>query len=505
MTVTVGKERLPRTGDRGTARSTAQSTARHPARPAPAARVRRLVRRRYGSALLARVHLLRLSVLLLTGALVTLLTVAGLGLSGTWDTVGGRDAPRTVSAADLNLALDDMDAQAANILLSSGKGGRGKADVPYEKAVRLFGEARRDAGRELRALSVAVEGDADAERTVSSLIEDFARYEELVGRALEEDARPDGKPAAVGRYRTATDLVADALLPRARSLVDTTDRAFRDEYDAARTRLWIWLTASAVLCAALLGALGALQLCLARAFRRVVNPALAGATLCALLALVAGSLLCASSADRLRVARHDAFDSVVALSRARALAYDINADESRYLLDRDRRDRYQRSFLEKSRRLYDTGSLDLPGYRTALAETWRDHRDGRGDHFTGEFRHELDNITFAGEGAAAERTVDAYVAYQRDDGTIRSLVAQGREAEAVAFGISWDEGKSNAHFGAWTDALGETIGINRAAFDGAVRQGRDDIAVLLPAAVGALLLAGALTFAGLRPRLAEFR
>lgn len=32
-------------------------------------------------------------------------------------------------------------------------------------------------------------------------------------------------------------------------------------------------------------------------------------------------------------ARRDAFDSVVALSRARAIAYDANADESRYLLD----------------------------------------------------------------------------------------------------------------------------------------------------------------------------
>ncbi|CAM5319500.1 hypothetical protein [Streptomyces abikoensis] len=494
MTVIIGKEHRPKTEARRTARRDGLTT-----------RILRALRQRYGSALLARLRLLCLSVLLLTGALALLLTVAGLGLSGTWHTVDGRDAPRTVSAANLNLALNDMDAQAANILLSSGTSGHGKADIPYEKAVRLFGEARRSASRELRILAVAVEGDQDAEQTVSSLTENFARYEELVGRALAEDARPDGKPAAIGHYRTATDLVADELLPQARSLVDTTDRAFQDEYDAARTRLWAQLTAWVVLCVALLGALGTLQLYLARAFHRVINPALAGATLCTLIALVTGPLLFASSADQLRVARHDAFDSVVALSRARALAYDINADESRYLLDHDRRDRYESSFLEKSRRLYDTGSAGLPAYRTGLEETWRAYMDGRGKRFTGEFRRELDNITFGGERAAAEKTVDAYVVYQRDDATIRSLVAQGREEEAVAFGISWDEGKSNAHFGAWMDALGETIRINSAAFDGAVRQGRDDFAVLLPTAAGALLLAGALTVIGLRPRLAEFR
>ncbi|MEU7164142.1 hypothetical protein AB0A70_05785 [Streptomyces morookaense] len=453
----------------------------------------------------ARLRLLRLAVLLLVVALAVLLAVVGSGLSGTWDAVDGRDAPRTVSAADLNLALNDMDAQTANILLSSGTGGRGRAEVPYAKAQNLFGEARRTASRELRILAVAAEGDDKSEQTVASLTEYFARYEELVGRALEEDARPDGKRAAVADYRTATDLVSGQLLPRARALVDATDRAFQGTYENARMLLWVQLAALLALSVALLGALAVLQVYLTRTFHRVLSPGAAGATLSALIALVAGLVLVTTSAEQLRVARHDAFDSVVALSRARALAYDINADESRYLLDHDRRDRYEGSFFEKSRQLYDAGGSGLPAYRSRLEQTWRDYRDGRGMHFTGEFRHELDNITFPGERAAAERTVDAYVIYQRDDGTIRSLVAQGREAEAVDFCISWDEGKSNAHFGTWMDALGATIQVNSEAFDGAVRQGRGRLVVLLPVAAGALFLAGALTVLGIRPRLVEFR
>ncbi|MEU6975465.1 hypothetical protein [Streptomyces sp. NPDC046371] len=148
----------------------------------------------------------------------------------------------------------------------------------------------------------------------------------------------------------------------------------------------------------------------------------------------------------------------------------------------------------------------LSSYDAKLAETWARYRADREDPvFTGEFRRELDNITFTGERAAAERTVEAYAVYQRDDRTIRSLLAQGEDREAIAFCISWEPDKSNAHFGAWTKALDDVTGINQAAFDGAVRDGRDTATGLLPWAVGALLAAGVLTVLGLRPRLAEFR
>lgn len=109
------------------------------------------------------------------------------------------------------------------------------------------------------------------------------------------------------------------------------------------------------------------------------------------------------------------------------------------------------------------------------------------------------------ERAAAERTVETYAVYQRDDRTIRRLVAEGKEQEAVAFCISWDKNKSNAHFGAWMDALDEVTEINRTHFATSVREGRGAVAGLLPAAGGALMAAAALTVLSLRPRLAEFR
>lgn len=477
---------------------------RHLRRETVAARA--ALRRRYWATLPARLRFLRAVTVSLTAALALLLLLAGQAATGTWDSVADRDAPRTTSAADLNLALNDMDAQAANILLSNGNAGQGRLVTPYDKAIGFYGAARREIGHDLRALAVAAQGDRADERTVESLTDGFAEYQELLGRALENDGHNGGKAAALADYRRATDLLQQHLLPDARALVESNDRAFDGQYARARSGLSAQLVAVLALGALLLAVLGLLQWCLARRFHRVLNPGVLAATVCTLVAVVLGAQLLSSSAADLRVARRDAFDSVVALSRARAVAYDANADESRYLLDPERRDRYARSFLAKSQQLYGVKGATPGTYYDGLAATWKAYRDDRNDlRFTGEFRRELDNITFPGERAAAEKTVDAFAVYQRDDRTIRALLAAGREHEAAEFCMGWEPGTSNAHFGEWMAALDQVTGINRAHFESSVREGRSTVGVLLPWAGGLLLAAAALTALGLRPRLAEFR
>ncbi|MED7826537.1 hypothetical protein [Streptomyces chiangmaiensis] len=468
--------------------------------------MRAALRRRCWATLPARLRFLRAVTVSLAAALALLLLLAGQATTGTWDAVAHRDAPRTTSAADLNLALNDMDAQAANILLSSGNAGQGRLVTPYEKAVGFYGAARREIGHDLRSLAVAAEGDRADERTVESLTDDFAEYQELLGRALENDGRSGSKAAALADYRTATDLLQGHLLPDARRLVESNDTAFDGQYARARSNLSTQLIAALVLGALLLAVLGVLQWCLARRFHRILNPGVLAATACTLVAVVLGAQMLSASAGHLRVARRDAFDSVVALSRARAIAYDANADESRYLLDPERRDRYARSFLAKSQQLYGIKGATLATYDAGLAATRQAYHTDRDDlRFTGEFRRELDNITFSGERAAAEKTVDAYAVYQRDDRTIRALLAAGKQHEAAEFCMGWEPGTSHAHFGEWMAALDKVTDINRAHFTTSVREGRSAVGTMLPWAGGLLIAAAALTALGLRPRLAEFR
>lgn len=138
---------------------------------------------------------------------------------------------------------------------------------------------------------------------------------------------------------------------------------------------------------------------------------------------------------------------------------------------------------------------------SCTAGRWH-HHDLR---FTGEYRRELDNITFFGERAAAEKTVETYAVYQRDDRKIRALLAAGKEDQAVEFCMDWEPGTSNAHFSTYMAALDKLTDINRDHFTVSVREGRSTIGGLLPWAAGLLLGAIALTALGLRPRLAEFR
>ncbi|WP_371614013.1 hypothetical protein [Streptomyces sp. NBC_00454] len=476
--------------------------------PAAIVRAARLIADRYRATLLGRLRLARAACVLPAAGLLILLVVAATGADTSWGETAQRDAPRTISATQLNLALNDMDAQTANILLSSGDSGTGEGrfEESYTKANGFYREAQETISRSLRTLAASSEGDPATEVVVVTLTDDFAHYQELLGRALENDSHAGGKDAAREDYRTATDLLAARLLPQARKLVDANNAVYERRYATARSDLAVQRIAEAVIGVLLIAALVLLQVRLARRFHRVFNPGLIAATLCGVVAVVSGAQLLTITNDRMKVARRDSFDSVIALSRSKAIGYDANADESRYLLDPDRRAAYELSFLDKSQQLYGIPGAGLDTYDRKLDELWAAYRKDREDkRFTGEYRRELDNITFAGEREAAEKTIEAYAVYQRDDRTMRRLVAEGKQREATVFCIGWASDTSNAHFGGWMKALDEVTAVNQRHFDLAVQEGRGALNTRGPLAGASLLLAAGLTVLGLRRRLAEFR
>src|SRR6185312_13480780 len=137
-----------------------------------------------------------------------------------------------------------------------------------------------------------------------------------------------------------------------------------------------------------------------------------------------------------------------ALTQARAVSYDANADESRYLLDPGRAAQYQQSFLGKSQQLADVGPVGaagLGGYDTALAGDISDYQRDGTVRFGGYLGAEFRNITFPGERAAAVATLLAYQAYQRDDARLRALSA-GSRAAAIAFDTGTSPGQSDWTF-----------------------------------------------------------
>ena len=242
-------------------------------------------------------------------------------------------------------------------------------------------------------------------------------------------------------------------------------------------------------------------------FRRLISPALAAALLAALV-LVGGSATgLLAEAGHLRVAKVDAFDSIIALSQARAVSDDANADESRYLVDPGRAAQYQQAFESKSRQLARIPVAGIFHYDAGLARAIDAYRAHHADvAFGGYLGTEFRNITFPGERAAAQRTLAAYQVYERDDRRIRALNQAGQLRAAIAFDTSYAHGNSNWAFAQYDSALSALIAINQHAFNAAISAGKDGVSgwtSLIPA--GAVILIIALLAAGVAPRLAEYR
>ncbi|MEC3953563.1 hypothetical protein VMT65_11015 [Nocardia sp. CDC153] len=419
------------------------------------------------------------------------------------DVIGHRTAPTVTSTEDLYFALADMDAQLANVLLA---GNDSTLAAVRKNALATYEQRRVQADSDLQqAMTIATNGDAAQQIRV--LLDKFGQYQALAADTFQLsdlDHGAAGQPSArtLAAYRSATGMVPD-LLARAQKLADTNSGVLSQAYHDAEDSTVTGLTWIVVLGVLLLATLIGLQVLLRVALRRRVNPALAVTTVLAAGLLVGGYVAEGTAAHQLTVAKRDAFDSLLALRQARAVGYDANADESRYLLDPEHATDYQQSYFTKAQRLVGVQARGVDDYSAALDQALAAHGTDMtqavsADSFLGA---ELRNITFGGEAAAARQSVLAYQVYQHDDHTLRRLA--GTDPRAA---IALDTGASNDHFAAYDKALEATIDINQHAFDAAIADGEDALAGWtdwLP--YGAAVVFAVLILLGVRPRLAEYR
>ncbi|NYJ37779.1 hypothetical protein [Nocardiopsis aegyptia] len=271
------------------------------------------------------VNRLRLLVAVTVAALVLAFGALAVGTStaqSAIDDTGQDTGPRIIATADLPRALAETDAHLAALVLLGDDPSR--AD---ERSAAL--EAYQDSGRTAAALllgahdlavdiegrpeptvaatdpaAAAIEGEAAAQDPADAptpapaatpedahgataqaldLAEAYGRYRELAGRALtlsEESDHPAGAvpdDVAAARAEAATHL-REEVLPLAEAVsADATDTAVRRTGEA-RDTVATARTAVALGSAAALGTLIALQVFLARRFRRTFSPALLVAT-----------------------------------------------------------------------------------------------------------------------------------------------------------------------------------------------------------------------------------
>jgi hypothetical protein len=442
-----------------------------------------------------------------TVGLVTLLLVEVDRERAGLNAIGHQAGPEVIATSDLYFALNDMDAQVANVLLVSDA-----HDLGFTRtdALRIYEQRRQQADRDIRQAAVA-STDQATQQTLGAVLDDLGRYEALAAQTIlldQQNPHPPGRPtpATLAEYRQATDLLKDQLLPAVHQLTDQHAAALQTTYQSQRDRIQAtraWILATGVL---LLALLVTLQIYLTRRFRRLLNPALAATTLLALTGVILGTGLLTDEAEHLRSAKKDAFDSVLALTQARALSYDANADESRYLVDPDRAGRYQQAFLDKSQQLLTLTGADLASYDRTLATAITAYQhDNTTIGWNGFFGTEFRNITFTGERAAAEATLMRYQTYQLDDRRIRALVNAGHLHDAIALCTSYRPGDSNYAFDQYDEALAALITINQNAFNQAIADGGRELDGWTPGLLSGCAVILTLMIIGVWPRLAEYR
>jgi hypothetical protein len=408
-------------------------------------------------------------------------------LHGAIRTVGSDAAPSIIAAQKMRAFLSDMDSNLANELI--GKPGQNM------DAVKAYA-VRRDAVADNLVSAAQNITYGDAERgPVLKIAQGMMQYSELAAQARSFHERGDA--AMLAAYREATG-VLHGMTDQAIQLDKVNNDHLEQEYSLSRTISYVLLGLTLVCGVGLLGMLFVVQTFLLRRMKRVINPALAGATGLGVLfvLLTLGQLLHAASS--LKIAKEDAFDSVRTLWQARAVAFDANGDESRWLLDRPFAAKYEQSFFASSNRL-----LKLePGQHVDFVATAK--QQGSGGSEVPYLAKEINNITFPGEQEAAEAMIKEYGEYFLIDARIRTLENSGDQARAVAVCIGNDPGESNYAFDRFDQATEKTIDINQKEFDRSITEGLravDRIGTVNP--LIALAIIG-LAFAGIRPRLQEY-
>ncbi|WP_101783358.1 hypothetical protein [Nonomuraea indica] len=432
-------------------------------------------------------------VLALTGATVTALALlfaalaVGAGSAGDGLRVIGRDAgPQVVATAGLYFGLSDMDAQVADALLM------GEEYAERRRAAVARYEQRRSEANAALLKAFELSGDDRAERrTIQSVLDGLGRYEQLAGQALLLDARSGhaaGPPPAevVGLYRQATDLMRRVLLPQAYNLTLESGTIVRATHDDNSATVPLLRAAVIVTGLAALACLALLQLYLARRFRRLVAPALLAAAAVTVAAVVGGAGALGRAQADLHTGKREGFDPVLTVARARAISNSMQGDQSRYLLDKERADTYEHTFLDKSQTVFYLPAGNLGGYHAKVAEGATDF---------------LGLMGVQAAGADGQRVVAAYRTFQEADTTFRALVRDGRHREAVAARL----GPVREAFDAYDRTLLALSQRHQAAFERAIGSGERGLDILwrlLPFAIGGL---GLLVAAGVWPRLKEYR
>jgi hypothetical protein len=442
--------------------------------------------------------------------------------------------PSVVAGAHLYDDLADMDGRAATMLVL----GDGTAfSATRASAYQAYQDDQADANRQLETLGSGIDAIPGGPAALLAVQNGLSGYSQDVSQAIYIDEQAHGQapgvpPAdALARYQAGTALMHQqktGILTEAQILIaadqGTVDATYYGAFGTiGQLRIWgILLTVLLVL------GLIAVQRRLGGLFKRRVNAPLALATV---LTVIFGVLMFSalSAAHSSYVAQKaDALDSVVELWQGRAVATDMNASESRWLLDSSSpttasaldADLQESTFSAQEQQVAAEPGVSTSGSQyaqnldqaaksfmnesqiTALQQPLTQFTEG----YLGNELVNIGNSDFPGGQSASQAAFLAYDRFIDDDADFRGLVpgvTAARTQDAPA--VTYLTGTFAHDFGAYTTDVDSAIGINQQQSGAAAQAGAQGLAPWLWMPAGWALLTVALIVLGFFPRLREYR
>jgi hypothetical protein len=320
----------------------------------------------------------------------------------------------------------------------------------------------------------------------------LSHYHTLVRDAFAAAGQGDRLQAAILYGRAHEEVMDGTLLPEADFLDKANTYVLNDTYDTQKDRSASTVRLIQVSWAVLVGFLLLAQLLLARRFRRLLNPALAAATL---LAVAGGGFALVrldTSASELTTAREEAFDSLHVLARAQATVVSARQSEGQLLLDPEGAAESQADFdthTEKLLRAQGGGTVVL------AREAQRGIvREDAGGYLATVARRE----DAGSQQRFNRRAIVAFGGFLAADEALREMVGSGGVTPAVPL---YEAGETYTEL---TNAIDTAHAVNQATFDDHADAAADAAAyvdLVTTVVAGAVLL---LVVLGLYLRLREY-
>jgi tetratricopeptide (TPR) repeat protein len=404
----------------------------------------------------------------------------------------GRDSSASVLLGPrLKDTVLGMDSFTANELLA-------EPDSPELKAAQKGYQDRYEAYVERITLLTQNITYGDREREpIKRLQVSLGEYIRLLQNVRDLKSQPGKQQEMINVYRKATTLLDETMLPTLDeiskvNLVEMDRQIRQNNYGA---NIFGVVVAGSLVIAALVG----LQLFLAQRTKRQFNLPLLVATTIAGLFLLHSVLALTHAADSLKVMQEDAFPSLYSMRRARAVSYQANSDESRYLLDKARIAQHQESFTKHVKEIMSFPSgVTLDDIDQAIGSEKRTGK--KFNEVTGLIAGAVNNVTFKGEGPALVKALKAWQNYVDIDNKIRDLEKAGKHQEAINLCL----GESDDAYGLFKKALDEVQKINEKESDNALAESDRALYGFEIQAAIALVLVALLTQIGLQPRIKEY-